>query len=88
MESGNHVPMPLPLGSSSLSRDDASLEVQRHLIVTPHGEGKGESAGVKLENRISSKLDNSFVTSSTQPEIAEETQWEKVLFQALRSLWR
>ena len=28
VESGNHVPMPLPLGSSSLSRDDASLEVK------------------------------------------------------------
>ena len=84
MESGNHVPMPLPLGSSSLSRDDASLEVQRHLIVTPHGEGKGESAGVKSENRISSKLDNTSFTSSTQPGIAEETQWEKVLHQALR----
>ena len=84
VESGNHVPMPLPLGSSSLSRDDASLEAQRLLIVTPHGEGKGESAGVKSENRISSKLDNSSVTSSTQSKITEEMQWEKVLHQALR----
>ena len=32
MEGGNHVPMPFPLGSSSLSWDDASLEVQRYLI--------------------------------------------------------
>ena len=84
VESGNHVPMPLPLGSNSLSRDDASLEAQRHLIVTPHGEGKGEGAGVKSENRISSKLDNSSVIISTQSEITEEMQWEKVLHQPLR----
>ena len=38
VESGNHLPMSLPLVSSSLSRDDASLEAQRHLIVTPYEE--------------------------------------------------
>lgn len=65
VDSGNHVPMSLPLGSSSLSWDDASLVAQRHLIVTPQGEGKGEEAGLKSENGISSKLDNSSVTSST-----------------------
>ena len=84
MEGGNHVPMPFPLGSSSLSWDDASLEVQRYLIVTPHGEDKGEGAGVKLENKISSKFDNSSVISSTRFEVTEEMQWEKVLHQALR----
>ena len=54
--------------------------------MTPHEEGKDEDAGVKSENRISSKLDNSSVTSSTQSEIAEEMQWEKGLHQALRKM--
>ena len=41
---------------------------------------------MKSENRISSKLDNSSVISSTRFEVAKEMQWEKVLHQALRKM--
>nr|POE45512.1 hypothetical protein CFP56_26706 [Quercus suber] len=39
---GNHVPVSLPLGSSSLTRDDAILEAPRQLTATPQEEGKVE----------------------------------------------
>nr|POF01474.1 hypothetical protein CFP56_59815 [Quercus suber] len=39
---GNHVPVSLPLGSSSLTRDDVILEAPRQLTATPQEEGKGE----------------------------------------------
>ena len=81
---GNHVTVSLPLGSSSSTRDDTILKAQRHLTVTSHGEGKGEGARVKSENKTSSKHDNLSVTYSTQFEVAEEMQWEKVHHQALR----
>ena len=76
-ESGNHVPMSLPLGSSSLSRDDASLEAQRHLIVTPHEEGKGEDTGVKSENGISQNLITSLSRAAHSPKLQRRCSGRK-----------
>nr|POF18261.1 hypothetical protein CFP56_12488 [Quercus suber] len=78
-EDGIHMPVSL-----TVTRDDAILEAPRQLTVTPPGEGKGQGAGLKSENKISSKLDNSSVTLSIWSEVTEELQWEEVLHHALR----
>lgn len=73
-----------PLGSSISIWVDATLEVPKQLTVTLQEISKGDGAGVKSENKTSTKIDSSPVTYSTRSEVAEEMQWDKVQNQALR----